>query len=82
MAGGFHSTSPFHHSVAFVANVTSKLPSALEYVQMLLGYVLWVSIARAQLILGLVFSLLSILSLNFKYILLPIHFQKRIICFI
>ena len=31
MAGGFHSTSPFHHSVAFVANVTSKLPSALEY---------------------------------------------------
>ena len=64
MAGGFHSTSPFHHSVAFVANVTSKLPSALEYVQMLLGYVLWVSIARAQLFLVLVFSLLSILSLN------------------
>ena len=31
MAGGFHSTSPFHHNVAFVANVTSKLPSALEY---------------------------------------------------
>ena len=31
MAGGFHSTKPFHHSVAFVANVTSKLPSALQY---------------------------------------------------
>ena len=30
MAGGFHSTSPFHHNVAFVANVTSKLPSALK----------------------------------------------------
>ena len=30
MAGGFHSTKPFHHSVALVANVTSKLPSALQ----------------------------------------------------
>ena len=30
MAGGFHSTSPLYHSVAFVANVTSKLPSALK----------------------------------------------------
>jgi hypothetical protein len=30
MAGGFHSTSPLCHSVAFVASVTSKLPSALK----------------------------------------------------
>ena len=30
MAGGFHSTSPFHHSVALVARVTSKFPSALQ----------------------------------------------------
>ena len=30
MAGGFHSTRPLNHSVAFVASVTSKLPSALE----------------------------------------------------
>ena len=30
MAGGFHSTSPLYHSVALVANVTSKLPSALK----------------------------------------------------
>ena len=33
MAGGFHSTRPFHHRVAFVANVTSKLPSALKLVK-------------------------------------------------
>ena len=30
MAGGFHSTKPFHHRVALVASVTSKLPSALK----------------------------------------------------
>ena len=30
MAGGFHSTRPLNHSVAFVASVTSKLPSALD----------------------------------------------------
>ena len=30
MAGGFHSTSPLNHRVAFVASVTSKLPSALK----------------------------------------------------
>jgi len=29
MAGGFHSTFPVAISVALVANVTSKLPSAL-----------------------------------------------------
>ena len=29
MAGGFHSTSPVWNRVAFVARVTSKLPSAL-----------------------------------------------------
>ena len=30
MAGGFHSTSPLYQSVALVARVTSKLPSALQ----------------------------------------------------
>ena len=34
MAGGFHSTSPLYHRVAFVASVTSKLPSALKKVEM------------------------------------------------
>ena len=33
MAGGFHSTRPLNHSVAFVARVTSKLPSALDWHQ-------------------------------------------------
>ena len=30
IAGGFHSTSPLYQSVALVARVTSKLPSALQ----------------------------------------------------
>jgi len=30
MAGGFHSTRPLYQSVALVARVTSKLPSALQ----------------------------------------------------
>lgn len=30
LAGGFHSTSPPEYIVAFVASVTSKFPSALQ----------------------------------------------------
>jgi hypothetical protein len=30
MAGGFHSTRPSWYSVALVASVTSKFPSALQ----------------------------------------------------
>ena len=33
MAGGFHSTSPLYHKVAFVASVTSKFPSALKNIK-------------------------------------------------
>ena len=40
MAGGFHSTSPLYHSVALVARVTSKLPSALQTLILLSSHIL------------------------------------------